>query len=261
MSIISKLFDQQAKVYPADIGEDYVQNRKWKLVEKHRTTNGNAIDVGAATGRHTLNLGAESVDVVAVDPSWKMIVELTNSTKTLNREKSILPCVAGLPDLPFPSRSFDLVYCFSTLLLLSTKEQEQSLKELARLVRVNGVLVVDISNEHSLAIRYWRRHYRTRGLAGVFGSTVSKVGTILNRQQFEIVSTEAHGALTQFLLFPGLQHVPWLVRLVRGHRDSPGWDSVVSRFVPGLAERWFVVSRPMAINEQNTEAYSTVSHG
>ncbi|MBN43118.1 MAG: hypothetical protein CL573_06490 [Alphaproteobacteria bacterium] len=236
-------FDREANEYPIQIGSDYTQNRKWALVLEHAPRVGVAADIGAATGRHAIKLASSKRTVVAVDPSIGMLDELLRHAEACRAKETIHRCAAALPNLPFAKNSFDLAFCFSTLLLLTPGAQAEAVATMAGTLRPGGTLIVDLAGTRSLAIRYWRRYYRSQGLDGVYGHTAADACRLLERNGLEIISQEAHGTLSQFLLFPGLQAIPGLVRLIRGGKTGPGWDAAVSRRVPRFAERWYIVAR------------------
>lgn len=243
MTRLAAHFDREAADYPTQLGEDFVQNRKWALVENAAPDRGIAADIGSASGRHAVKLAGRNVHVVAIDPSREMLAQLRQRGETAGLTARILPCAAALPTLPFAPKSFDLVYCFSTLLLLSTEEQERALQEMHDLLKPGASLIVDIAGARSLAIRYWRGYYRKRGFAGVFGQTAQDVRSMIARCDLELVAMEPYGVLSQFLLFPGAARLPGAVRLIHGRNTKPGWDACLSRRLSGLAERWYVVAR------------------
>ena len=149
----------------------------------------------------------------------------------------------ALPRLPFGQGRFNLVYCFSTLLLLSRKDQETAVRDMASLLAPGGFLILDIAGSRSLAIRYWRHYYRKRSMNGVFGHSAKQTRLMIQDNGLEIVFMEPHGVLSQFLLLPSIAKIPGLVRRIRGRGATPGWDAKVSLHLPGLAERWYVVAR------------------
>lgn len=243
MTRLAAHFDREAADYPTDLGEDFVQNRKWALVESAAPARGVAADIGSASGRHAVKLANRDVDVVAIDPSREMLIQLRQRGEDADLTTHILPCAAALPTLPFAPKSFDLVYCFSTLLLLPAEEQERALQDMRDLLKPGASLIVDIAGARSIAIRYWRRYYRKRGFAGVFGQTAKNVRAMIARCDLELVAMEPYGVLSQFLLFPGATRLPGAVRRIHGRNTEPGWDACLSRGLSGLAERWYVVAR------------------
>lgn len=236
-------FDDQAARYPDSVGEDFTQARKWALIAAHASAGALALDIGAANGRHALPFAAAGGRAVAVDPSRAMLARLADRAAAAGLGDRVLACGGGLPALPFAPGRFDLVYCFATLLLLPLRAQEAAIAEMAALLRPGGTLVLDVAGARSLSIRYWRRYYRRRGLAGVFGQTLDCARASLGRHGLTVQAVHAHGLLSQILLLPGLGGIDPLVRWVRGRPDRPGIDAAVSRTLPGLAERWYFVAR------------------
>lgn len=252
MNSLASHFDAEAATYPTDLGTDHVQARKWSLVAAYAARDGIALDIGAASGRHAVRLAHREMTVVAADPSVEMCAQLLKRRDADGLGAHLPVCAARLPDLPFADGTFDVVYCFSTLLLLPRDAQVASLHRMARLLRPNATLIIDVAGANSLAIRYWRRHYRRNGLAGVFGMNRKQLSAAFESAGLEIVEMEPHGFMSQFLLIPGLNRIAPLVRQIRGTPDHPGWDSRVSRLVAGLAERWFVVARPSKSTARHT---------
>lgn len=236
-------FDQEAASYPIHTGLDYIQTRKWALIKTYAPGRGVVADIGAATGRHALQLADQQLTVVAVDPSEQMLRELDQHGQERDFFEAVHSCAAALPDLPFRDNSFDLIYCFSTLLLLPPAAQADALAAMAHALRPRGILIVDVASARSLAIHYWHRHYRRRGLGGVFGQSGQNTLRMIEANGLEVIHQEPHGVLSQFLLFPGLDKIPGLVRRVRGGPTQPGWDAHASKHLPSLAERWYIVAR------------------
>ena len=75
MRDIAAHFDREAAEYPTHIGADYIQTRKWTLIDTHAPETGIVADIGSANGRHALEI-ARRLDVVAVDPSEQMLARL-----------------------------------------------------------------------------------------------------------------------------------------------------------------------------------------
>ncbi len=243
MNSIASHFDKEATTYPTDLGADFVQARKWALVSEHAHPGGMALDIGAASGRHAMHLARLGVTVVSVDPSAQMRDQLAIRRTQEGLDDRLYICGAQLPDLPFAPHSFDLLYCYSTLLLLPPDAQVESLRHMSSLLRPDGMMIVDIAGAGSLAIRYWRRHYRRRGFAGVFGMKQQQIRTTLEQAGMVAVTMEPHGSLSQLLLAPGMERISPLVRRIRGSAERPGWDVALSRITPGFAERWYVAAR------------------
>lgn len=109
------------------------------------------LDAGCGTGRMCRLLADLGVSVVGVDVSEAMLDEARRRT---GDHPDIDLVVADMHTLPFPSGSFDLVYAFTSLEFTSLPETV--LRELWRVVRLRGRLVVAVLNAHSS----WARHRR-----------------------------------------------------------------------------------------------------
>ena len=134
-------------------------------------------------------------------------------------------------------------FCYSTLLLLPHTCQRQAIAALAGLLRPGGTLVVDLAGTQCLAIHYWRRYYRRLGLPGIFGHSLRAARCLLAGAGLTIVEIHPSGVLSQLLLLPGLCRLPGVEATVRGAAGRRGLDDRVSRWLPGLAERWYFVAR------------------
>jgi len=236
-------FDRGAQTYPISIGDTYTQARKWQLVESNLPKNGLVMDVGSATGRHALKINKDNVTVVAIDSSYEMMNNMMQSVQSSTPNRPVLPCNAALPDLPFSPGSFDTIYCFSTLLLLPSLDQTKALLHMAKLLKNDGTLIVDVANSWSLGLRYWDRHYRKKGLPGVFGYSKQNIHQLFEQAGLQIALMEPHGILTQLLLFPGLDRIKLISRVLKGTIEKKGWDATASAIFPYFAERWYIVAR------------------
>lgn len=236
-------FDQEAAHYPEDIGEAYAQAMKWELVATHSTPGMLAVDIGAASGRHAIPLAKSGVTVLALDLSIDMLAKLRNRARSSALSGYLFAAVAALPDLPLRTRSFDLVYCFSTLLLLPHEQQRRALQCMASALRPGGTMIVDLAGRRSLALPYWHRFYRRLGFAGIHGWSLPEVRTLIAQTGLSLKIVQPHGVLSQFLLAPGAARLPGLEALIRGNHNHVGLDARISGLLPALAERWYVVAQ------------------
>jgi SAM-dependent methyltransferase len=101
---------------------------------------GDAVDIGAGTGRHTRWLLEQGHRVTAVDPSEEMLAVAAREAPGAR----ILP--GDIRDVPLPDHCADAIIC---ALVLSHLPDLSPITELARLLRPNGRLV--ISNPHPFA--------------------------------------------------------------------------------------------------------------
>ncbi|MBT06619.1 MAG: hypothetical protein CMM32_06860 [Rhodospirillaceae bacterium] len=236
-------FDGEAESYPLEVGSTYTQARKWQLVKENLPKKGLVMDVGSASGRHALKITSNQITVLAIDPSYEMTRKLMQKTQGQMIRESVIPCAAALPHLPFTQRAFDTIYCFSTLLLLPKAKQRESLVNMAKLLKNEGTLIVDVANSWSLGIHYWNKYYRKKGFSGIFGYKKRELCRIFSELGLQIELMESHGLLTQLLLLPGLDRSHILGHALRGNSKKKGWDAAASSIIPFLAERWYIVAR------------------
>jgi len=243
MTIAQNHFDDEAGHYPVTIGQDYTQRLKWDILSSFASKTSFVADIGAASGRHAIPMAGRCAFVLALDLSFEMLSKLSENVDINVPDQNLFPVVAQLPGLPIGTEKFDLVYCFSTLLLLPIEQQNAAIEQMAAALKPGGRLVLDIANRRSLGIHYWRRYYQKRGMAGIFGYELSGVHSLLTRFGLDVDAIYPQGALSQLLLAPLLGKVPGANAAIRGGDGKPGWDDAMSRRFPSLAERWYVVAR------------------
>lgn len=241
MSIERSHFDRESSAYPETVGEARAQSLKWQLILERAAPGLVAADIGAASGRHAIPLARLGATVVAVDISTEMLARLKK--RSLEAGANVHAVASELPGLALHPERFDLAYCYSTLLLLPHDQQIAAIQTLAGLLRPGGTLILDIAGACSLSLLYWRRYYRKLGFPGIFGWRLSQVKDLVAENNLIVTGIYPQGALSQFLLLPGATRFPQLERLIRGDRNRHGFDEVVSKWLPALAERWYVMAQ------------------
>ncbi|NPA85840.1 MAG: class I SAM-dependent methyltransferase [bacterium] len=113
------------------------------------------LDVPCGYGRLSKHLLSLGYDVTGVDISEKFI----DIARTECRDGKFV--LADMRKLPFQDESFDAVLnIFASFGYFSDQENEQVLREFARVLRVGGLLIMDLVNGEWL-----RRHFEERSLA------------------------------------------------------------------------------------------------
>ena len=100
------------------------------------------LEVGAGTGRITLPLRGEGVDVTAVDLSGPMLARLIAK----DRERAIPAARADATRLPFADGSFGAVVCVHVLHLIP--DWMAAFDEVVRVLEPGGVALVDVGGWH-----------------------------------------------------------------------------------------------------------------
>lgn len=114
-----------------------------------------ALDVGSGTGHFCIDLASRGLDVVGIDPSPHMLA--------IARQKSaaVVWRQGRGEALSFDSDSFDLVLSVAALEFM--RQPEVALREMYRLVRPGGRLVVATLNSESAWGRFYVRQARQQG--------------------------------------------------------------------------------------------------
>jgi SAM-dependent methyltransferase/catechol 2,3-dioxygenase-like lactoylglutathione lyase family enzyme len=104
----------------------------WRLLE--RITPGRALDAPCGTGRHTLRLAELGHDVVAVDATDAMLARARDKAPAARFLRG------DLRELPLDDDAVDLAVC--ALSLEHLEHLEQPVRELARVIRPGGTLII-----------------------------------------------------------------------------------------------------------------------
>jgi phosphatidylethanolamine/phosphatidyl-N-methylethanolamine N-methyltransferase len=121
---------------------DALYERMWKQRLRRRLlrrARGRVLDVGVGTGCNLPHYPAE-VDVVGVDLSARMLERAAQRAALLNRPVQLAQM--NLLQLDFPDHSFDTLVATFVLLCLPESLQTAALRELHRVCRPGGVILV-----------------------------------------------------------------------------------------------------------------------
>ncbi len=175
-----------------------VANRMVKAVGMANVPHPFILDLGCGTGEGTSRIYAEGMTVIAADLSTEMV-------RTAVRRFPVLRgCVADAAGLPFESGRFDIVQSLGVLEYIGP--YELAVRELRRVLKPGGTLVISIPNRQSLFRRLHRlerfltaplRRFRARG--GDAGWEVgfrhrqwslSEAGSLLKSSGFNVVDVQ-----------------------------------------------------------------------
>jgi ubiquinone/menaquinone biosynthesis C-methylase UbiE len=119
---------------------------------------GRILDVGVGTGCN-IPFYPEGSKVVGIDMSERMLDRARDRARELGRPMTLRPM--NLLSLDFPDASFDTVSCTFVLLCLPDELQEQALKELRRVTRPDGrILILDYRRSPKAGLRLLRQCLR-----------------------------------------------------------------------------------------------------
>jgi ubiquinone/menaquinone biosynthesis C-methylase UbiE len=140
VSIGGKMFDEQEKnVVISSLPRDVIGIK--------------ALDAGAGSGRFTIELAKRNINVVSSDYSPAMLEIIRAKVKDNHLEKYVTISRQDVTRLNFPDNEFDFVSCIRVTVNLDTKENsDKAIKELMRVCKPGGTVILDIVNPWSLAI-------------------------------------------------------------------------------------------------------------
>lgn len=124
---------------------------------------GLVLEVAAAEAAHSTRLNLRGMRNVVVEPSWLM---LQRARARMTAHGAHLALIRGVAEtLPFGDAAFDRVLLDAAIDHLS--EPELSLREMTRVLKADGRLVLTVVNYGSLSVRLSRVLYRLARRAGM----------------------------------------------------------------------------------------------
>lgn len=141
--LAAKFYDQKEKYL-----NSFEQNKILPLLGNIKDLE--VLDVGAGTGRLSLQLAKGGAQVTALDVSSKMLDKIKKKFTAARRDpavagKKIQTIVADAESLPFENGSFDLVT--STFLIVHLKDPTRFFDEVYRVLKDGGKFVVTNINQ------------------------------------------------------------------------------------------------------------------
>ncbi len=117
-----------------------------------------AADIGAGTGFITEGLIAQGVQVIAVDQSRAMLDVMQRKF----RKTTLVDCRVGeARDIPIPDNTVD--YVFANMYLHHVESPPDAIREMVRILKPGGLLVITDLDEHSFEFLRTEHHDRWLG--------------------------------------------------------------------------------------------------
>lgn len=119
----------------------------------HAPRGARLLDAGCGYCFHAVRLARHGFDVTAVDFSEAALAQARKYLETVGMQDEIELGQANLLDLPFEDESWDYVHCWGVLMHIP--HLEQALRELSRVVKPGGKLVIMENNMRSLHVQVY----------------------------------------------------------------------------------------------------------
>ena len=194
------------------------------------------LDVGCGTGRHLLELSRYPGRFVGLDMSHEDLRIFNYMLLLTNKERPVVAKISAVEGdgelLPFADGLFDCVVCTETL--EHVPDDRAVLRELVRVLRKGGVLVISVPDEHSERL-LWRlspryrttpgghvRIYRRKQIARLLRDSGAEPFAIDFRHSLESVRWLVHSVVDREWGTPGFvtKGIRWLLD-TPSHRNWP----------------------------------------
>jgi ubiquinone/menaquinone biosynthesis C-methylase UbiE len=151
---LSRIYDEMGETFESKLG----QYLRWELIEEHlpKNTNAKILDAGGGTGRTTLPLAKMGYHVTLCDISPGMLDvarEKLSQERLLNK---VEVKEADIASLPFADETFDFIVCLAGPLSLA--DSLKAAKELVRVMKKKGKIIVDAFGRYQAAMRELSKH-------------------------------------------------------------------------------------------------------
>ena len=124
----------------------------WKYLEPYVPTEPNAVvlDAGGGTARWAIRMAEKGCKVVLMDSSEKMLRAAARKVEAKGLQHRITLQRGDMADTGYADETFDLVLCEHALFLF--REPDVAIRELKRVLKKSGALVVSAQNRYVQAL-------------------------------------------------------------------------------------------------------------
>jgi SAM-dependent methyltransferase len=208
------------------------------------------LDVGCGTGRHLLELSRLRASFIGLDMSREDLRKMRYLVHLTAKERPVVATIGAVQGdgerLPFADGLFDCVICTETL--EHVPDDRLVARELVRVLRPGGVLVLSVPDEHSERLLWWLspryrntpgghvRIYRRGDVARLARECGAEPYAIDFRHSLESVRWLVHSVVDREWGKPGLvtRGIRWLLD-TPAHRNwrALAWcDALGNRVLP-----------------------------
>lgn len=204
--------------YHRELSKDWayypIYKRKTQLIHRlfmNIPKDSKIIDVGCGEGVFVENLKGNGYNILGIDKNY--------SSKDVIR--------GSIFSLPFKENQFDVVLCLDVIEHVNLTEQENSLKEIYRIIKPHGMLIMTIPN---LAHFYSRIRFLFRGKLARTASEVKHPGDRPISEFLDLLKKEHFLVKKRYGVFPTF---PFLFKWMQRKPHQSIWlFNIITRLLP-----------------------------
>lgn len=233
-------FDGFAPSYSEGVVTNSAQVMKAELVRRYGRSADRVLDVGSADGLHLAVAAEVAHTAFGLDFSAAMLERAQQrlGTATAGGPQLVRSDAARLP---FKSASFDLVYSYSTLVLLPSVPG--AVREIARVLRPGGIAVLDFAGSGHLSHWLWRLWWRRRGQLSYSTFSRSEALGMLRDAGLEPVEVVGAGLTDYWRFVPLVRRWELARRVLNGEHPDRDLRWSNHPFLQRFAARWYVAAQ------------------
>ena len=235
----NEFFSSQSSDYSDAIPYDsYVDLRKISIVEENLSKNKNVLDVGCADGLHLPRFATQCNHITGLDYSTDMIASSRQKLDDAGTKNYTL-VEASAEEMPLDDNQFDLVYSYSTLVVVN--DIDKALSEIARVLKPGGTAIIDMMGSKNLSSHYWENYYQKRCDMGINTFPYKTLCSKMENLGLDTLSSEAIGFTDQWKYMPIIGRAKFIHKLFHSGSGKPDLDSKISNWsiLKPYANRWF----------------------
>ncbi|MEW6621022.1 MAG: methyltransferase domain-containing protein [bacterium] len=155
---VKEFFNRLASYYDLIYNEQFKEKTKGEItfLQNFLPKKGKILDIACGTGRHLLPLKMLGYEVIGIDLSKNMLQIPRNKIKNLKFNIKLIQ--GDMRFLPLQNQSIVGVIClFSSFChLLTLDNQKKTVNEIYRILKNNGVVIIDVANWYWLK-KQWQK--------------------------------------------------------------------------------------------------------
>ena len=227
--------------YGYDVFSSFSAYLKYALVKKYASMS--ALDAGCANGLFSIALAPYFKNIHGVDINHDFIHKAIDRTAELNID-NISYSFGNLIEIPCESNTFDVVFSFSVLLLVS--DFHKAVSECVRVTKPGGYVILDITGKHNLSQKVWCSWYEGKGHHDFTALEWSDVLNLCASNNLNMIESHALGFLDQWKYLPLIRRVAHKLGFVdKCIHTSRSFDLDYqisnTKFFNKYANRWYIV--------------------